>query len=51
MDTFKDDIIDDLSTLTVDTGTGMKMYNHKNIYAQQAPMPFITRGAGNLPLL
>jgi len=47
MDTYKDDIIDDLSTPTVDTGTGMKMYNHKNIYAQQAPMPFVTERTGD----
>jgi len=42
MDTFKDDIIDDLTTPTVDLITGMKMYNHKVINYQQAPMPFVT---------
>jgi hypothetical protein len=46
MDTFKDDIIDDLTSTTVDSGTGMKMYNHKNIYVQQAPMPFVTKTTG-----
>ncbi|WP_291131846.1 choice-of-anchor D domain-containing protein [Flavobacterium sp. UBA7682] len=46
MDTYKDDIVDDLTTTSVDTGTGMKMYNHKNIYVQQAPMPFITKTTG-----
>ena len=47
MDVFKDDIIDDLTTPTIDITTGMKMYNHKNIYVQQAPMPFITQRDGN----
>jgi hypothetical protein len=47
MDTYKDDIVDDLTTTTVDTGTGMKMYYHKNIYVQQAPMPFITERTGS----
>lgn len=46
MDTFKDDIIDDLSTPAIDLGTGMKMYNHKVINYQEAPMPFVTRQAG-----
>jgi len=48
MDVYKNDIIDDLSTPTIDIGTGMKIYNNKNIYAQQAPMPFITERTGNL---
>ena len=47
MDTYKDDIEDDLVTPGFDTGTGMKMYNHKNIYTQQAPMPFVTRTSGS----
>ncbi|MGV9004724.1 choice-of-anchor D domain-containing protein [Flavobacterium sp.] len=47
MDTFKDDIIDDLTTPTIDLGTGMKMYNHKVINYQQAPMPFVTLQAGS----
>ncbi|WP_426095578.1 LamG-like jellyroll fold domain-containing protein [Flavobacterium sp. DSR2-3-3] len=46
MDTYKDDIVDDLTTTSVDLGTGMKIFNHKNIYAQQAPMPFITERSG-----
>ncbi|TBX70432.1 choice-of-anchor D domain-containing protein [Flavobacterium silvisoli] len=46
MDTYKDDIVDDLTTPAIDIGTGMKMYNHKNIYVQQAPMPFVTERAG-----
>lgn len=47
MDTFKDDIVDDLTTPTVDIGTGMRMYNHKVINYQQAPMPFITERIGD----
>jgi hypothetical protein len=46
MDTYKDDIIDDLTTPAIDL-TGTKIYNHKNIYVQQAPMPFITERTGN----
>jgi hypothetical protein len=45
MDTYKDDIIDDLTTPTIDV-TGTKIYNHKNIYLQQAPLPFVTERAG-----
>ncbi|MES2574033.1 MAG: choice-of-anchor D domain-containing protein [Bacteroidota bacterium] len=47
MDTYKDDIIDDLTT-TADDVTGTKIYNHKNIYLQQAPMPFVTIMDGDL---
>ena len=47
MDAYKDDIIDDLTTPTIDVGTGMEIYNHKNIYVQQAPMPFITERTGD----
>ncbi len=46
MDAFKDDIIDDLTTPTIDV-TGTKIFNHKNIYVQQAPMPFITERTGD----
>ena len=47
MDTYKDDIVDDLTTATIDKGTGMKLYNFKNIYVQQAPMPFVTQRTGS----
>ena len=47
MDVYKNDIIDDLSTPTIDIGTGLKIYNNKNIYVQQAPMPFITERDGD----
>jgi len=47
MDAYKDDIIDDLTTASIDTGTGMKIYNHKVINVQQAPMPFTTVRTGN----
>lgn len=42
MDAYKDDIIDDLTTASIDSGIGMKSYNHKLIAVQQAPMPFVT---------
>lgn len=47
MDVYKDDIIDDLTTGSIDTGSGMKIYNNKYIAVQQAPMPFITERDGN----
>ena len=46
MDNYKDDIIDDLTTPAIDVA-GTKIYNHKNIYIQQAPMPFETITTGN----
>jgi Concanavalin A-like lectin/glucanases superfamily/Ig-like domain CHU_C associated/PKD-like domain/Protein of unknown function (DUF1573)/Secretion system C-terminal sorting domain len=46
MDNYKDDVIDDLTSPTIDVA-GTKIYNHKNIYVQQAPMPFITERTGN----
>ncbi len=46
MDAYKDDIIDDLTTAGIDSGTGMKIYNNKVIKVQQAPMPFVTERTG-----
>lgn len=46
MDVYKDDIIDDLSTPAIDL-VGTKIYNHKVINVQQAPMPFITERTGD----
>jgi len=46
MDAFKDDIVDDVTTASIDSGTGMKIYNHKIIKEQEAPMPFVTRTTG-----
>ncbi len=46
MDNYKDDIIDDLTTPAIDL-TGTKIYNHKNIHVQQAPMPFLTERNGS----
>jgi hypothetical protein len=43
MDTYKDDIMDDLRTTTIDVGSGAKMYNMKVIKVQTAPLPFITQ--------
>ena len=46
MDVYKDDIIDDLSTPTIDL-VGTKILNHKVINLQQAPMPFLTERIGD----
>ncbi|TDE53809.1 LamG-like jellyroll fold domain-containing protein [Flavobacterium sp. GT3P67] len=46
MDNYKDDIIDDLTTPAIDI-IGTKIYNHKNIHIQQAPMPFLTERNGS----
>jgi surface protein len=46
MDAYKDDIVDDVTTASIDSGTGMKIYNHKIIKAQEAPIPFVTRTTG-----
>ncbi|TJY35860.1 choice-of-anchor D domain-containing protein [Pontimicrobium aquaticum] len=48
-DVYKDDITDDLTTGTIDTGTGAKMYNFKIIDYQSAPLPFVTQQSGSLP--
>jgi len=47
MDVYKDDIIDNLTTPTVDVGSGAKMYNFKNIYPQTAPLPYETKADGD----
>ena len=46
MDVYKNDIIDDLSTPAFDL-VGTKIFNHKVINAQQAPMPFLTERTGD----
>ncbi|MGJ8592571.1 MAG: LamG-like jellyroll fold domain-containing protein [Aquaticitalea sp.] len=48
MDTFKGDIIDDLTTASVDVNSGLKIYNNKLIESQNAPLPFITNQSGAL---
>lgn len=47
MDAYKDDIIDDLTTSGIDSATGMRIFNNKDIFVQQAPMPFVTERAGD----
>ncbi|GAA3622460.1 hypothetical protein GCM10022397_05270 [Flavivirga jejuensis] len=42
LDTYKDDIIDDLTTSSIDTGSGAKIYNSKIINGQTAPLPYVT---------
>lgn len=49
MDNYKDDIIDDHTTVAIDV-TGTKIYNHKNINIQQAPMPFVTVASGSFAI-
>lgn len=49
MDTYKDNIIDDLTTPSVDVSSGARIYNTKIIDAQTAPLPFVTHQSGNLP--
>ncbi len=46
LDSYKDDVTDDLTTPSVDTGTGAKLYNIKVIDYQSAPMPFVTQQGG-----
>ena len=46
MDAYKDDIVDNITTASIDSGTGMKIYNNKIIKVQEAPMPFVTRTTG-----
>ncbi len=48
MDNFKDNVIDDHTTTSVDVLSGAKIYNVKNIKAQQAPMPFVTQQTGTI---
>ena len=50
MDTYKDDIIDNLCTASIDTGSGAKIFNAKIIDVQTAPLPFITQQSGSLPV-
>ena len=47
LDAYKNDIIDDLSTPAIDVLTGMKIFNNKNIYKQEAPLPFVTERTGD----
>jgi hypothetical protein len=48
MDTFKNDISDNYTSPSIDTGTGLKLYNHKLIVTQEAPMPYVTLRSGDL---
>ncbi|MFG6686144.1 choice-of-anchor D domain-containing protein [Mariniflexile sp. HNIBRBA6329] len=46
MDAYKDDILDDFTTASIDTGSGAKIYNTKIIDVQSAPLPFVTQQSG-----
>ena len=50
LDTYKGDVIDDLTTAAIDSLTGAKMYNIKIIKTQTAPLPFVTQQSGSLPV-
>ena len=47
-DDYRGDIVDDLSTPSIDVGTGAKMHNIKILEVQSAPMPFVTQQSGDL---
>ncbi|WP_372747076.1 LamG-like jellyroll fold domain-containing protein, partial [Lutibacter sp.] len=47
MDAYKDDVIDDLTTSSIDV-TGARIYNTKVITNQTAPLPFVTQSSGYL---
>lgn len=49
MDNYKDDVIDNHTTINVDATIGAKIYNVKTISVQEAPMPFITEQTGDFP--
>lgn len=49
MDNYKDDVIDNHTTSTVDTIPGARIFNVKTIAIQEAPMPFITEQTGDFP--
>ena len=42
LDTYKDNVIDDLTTPTIDDGSGARIYNSKIIDYQSAPLPYQT---------
>jgi hypothetical protein len=46
MDTFKNDIVDNKVTPSIDTGSGARLYNIKDLYKQTAPLPFETVANG-----
>lgn len=47
MDTYKNDIVDNKVTPSIDLVTGAKLYNIKNINIQTAPLPYETVTDGN----
>jgi len=48
MDSFKDNVLDDLTTPEIDEGSGARVYNTKLIASQSAPLPFVTNKSGKL---
>lgn len=48
MDAYRGDIADNFTTPTIDTGSGLRLFNVKAIAPQEAPMPYVTVRAGSL---
>ena len=49
MDNYKDDVIDNHTTVAIDTSPGARIFNVKTIAPQEAPMPFVTEQTGDFP--
>mgnify|MGYP006184246671 FL=1 len=49
LDNYKDDVIDNHTTSTIDTTPGARIFNVKTITVQEAPMPFVTEQIGDFP--
>jgi hypothetical protein len=47
LDNYKDDIIDNNTSLTIDITPGARIFNVKIIRIQEAPMPFVTEQTGD----
>ncbi|WP_303319032.1 LamG-like jellyroll fold domain-containing protein [Flavivirga abyssicola] len=47
LDTYKDNIIDDLTTASIDVSAGARIYNSKIIEGQTAPLPYVTTSSCN----
>lgn len=48
MDAYRGDIADNFTTPTIDTGSGLRLFNVKAIAPQEAPMPYVTVRSGSL---
>lgn len=48
MDAYRGDIADNFTTPTIDSGSGLRLFNVKAIAPQEAPMPYVTVRSGSL---